>query len=70
MTTTEPLTEQEQQALEQMREAHWAGRTAALRTQKTLGAQGCFRSTPAPQGEEVPQGRRICSCACGACGTR
>jgi hypothetical protein len=55
MTTTEPLTEREQQALEQMREAQRQGSTlrdyaakigldvrAALRTQKTLGAQGCL----------------------------
>lgn len=64
MTMTKPFTEREQQALGQMREAQpgaginaeglrgedRAGRTAALRTQNTLGAQGCLRTNPARQG--------------------
>jgi hypothetical protein len=81
MATTEPLTEREQQALEQMREAPGAGidaegprgedragRAAALGAQEALGAQGGLRATAEAQDQEAPRGGRICADARGACG--
>ena len=72
MATTEPLTEQEQQALEQMRQAQEQGSTlkelAARLGQDVRHLYGSLRPTPETQNQEAPQDRRIRAGASGACG--
>jgi hypothetical protein len=77
MATTEPLTEQEQQALEQMRQAQEQGSTLKelaarlgleVRHQEAPGAQRSVRPTPETQNQEAPQDRRIRASASGAHG--
>jgi hypothetical protein len=81
MATTEPLTEQEQQALEQMRQAQEQGSTLKelaarlglevshlYEIRRRLVRKGAFGPPPPTQNQEAPQDRRIRAGTGGACG--